>query len=109
MSFHLSAVSYELEDGHILKAVLRDADGEEQDAELDLNAYIGNNDGSFEWGGENFFDSAEEVELHREGEDDDEIPVLRARLGTVDGEQVDADVNLAERIGNDNGTLIFQA
>lgn len=45
MSFHLSAVSYELEDGHILKAVLRDAEGEEQDAELDLNAYIGNNDG----------------------------------------------------------------
>lgn len=45
MSFHLSAASYELEDGHILKAVLRDADGEEQEAELDLNAYIGNNDG----------------------------------------------------------------
>lgn len=45
MSFHLSAVSYELEDGHILKAVLHDAEGEEQEAELDLNAYIGNNDG----------------------------------------------------------------
>lgn len=45
MSFHQSAASYELEDGHILKAVLHDAEGEEQDAELDLNAYIGNNDG----------------------------------------------------------------
>jgi hypothetical protein len=45
MSFHLSAVSFELEDGHILKAVLHDSDGEEQESELDLNAYIGNNDG----------------------------------------------------------------
>lgn len=109
MSFHLSAVSYELEDGHILKAVLHDAEGEEQEAELDLNAYIGNNDGSFEWGGENFHDSAADVELHTEGEDDEQIPVLRARLGNIEGEEIDADINLAERIGNDNGTLIFQA
>ncbi|CAI7678511.1 hypothetical protein N7533_003867 [Penicillium manginii] len=107
MSFHLSAVSFELEDGHILKAVLHDSDGEEQESELDLNAYIGNNDGSFDWGGENFHDSAEDVELHREG--DDELPILRALLGNVEGEQVEANVNLSERIGNDNGTLIFQA
>lgn len=45
MSFHQSAASFELEDGHILKAVLRYGDEEEQDSELDLNAYIGNNDG----------------------------------------------------------------
>ncbi|KAJ5222111.1 uncharacterized protein N7469_010998 [Penicillium citrinum] len=107
MSFHQSAASYELEDGHILKAVLHDAEGEEQDAELDLNAYIGNNDGSFEWGGENFADSAQEIELNTEG--DEENPILRAKLGNVEGEEVEADLNLAERIGNDNGTLIFLA
>lgn len=47
MSFHKSGHDIELEDGHILKAVLRDADEEEIEAELDLNYYIGNNDGKF--------------------------------------------------------------
>ena len=63
--------------------------------------------GSFEWGGENFADSAQDIELETEG--DDENPILRAKLGNVDGEEVEADLNLAERIGNDNGTLIFLA
>ncbi|KAJ5089035.1 hypothetical protein N7532_007719 [Penicillium argentinense] len=105
MSFHLSAVSIELEDDHILKTVLRDADGEEQDSELDLNQFIGNNDGSFAWDDKNFQESASNISLTREG--DEEIPVLRATLGTVEGEEQEADINLAERIGNDNGTLVF--
>jgi len=63
--------------------------------------------GSFEWGGENFADSAQDIELNTEG--DEENPILRAKLGNVEGEEVEADLNLAERIGNDNGTLIFLA
>lgn len=47
MSFHESGHSIELEDDHILKAVLKDADDEEHESELDLNYYIGNNDGMF--------------------------------------------------------------
>lgn len=47
MSFHQSAVSFELNDDHILKAVLHNADGEENESELDLNHIIGNNDGMF--------------------------------------------------------------
>lgn len=46
MSFHQSAVSVELDDDHILKAALRNEDGDEQDSELDLNDIIGNNDGT---------------------------------------------------------------
>lgn len=45
MSFHESAVDIRLEDEHILKARLRNEDGEEQDAEINLNDFIGNDDG----------------------------------------------------------------
>ena len=64
--------------------------------------------GSFEWGGENFQDSAEDIELCSEDRDDGEaIPVLRACLGNLDGESVSADINLAERITNEDGHLRF--
>ena len=46
MSFHQSAVSFDLDDDHILKAVLRNEDGDEQESELDLNNIIGNNNGT---------------------------------------------------------------
>lgn len=61
--------------------------------------------GSFEWGGQNFSDTAEEVSFELEG--DDNLPILRAKLANSEGERLDADVNLAERIGNDNGTFSF--
>ncbi|KAJ6107218.1 hypothetical protein N7523_008541 [Penicillium sp. IBT 18751x] len=105
MSFHQSALSFELDDDHILKATLRTEDGEENESELDLNHIIGNNNGSFEWGGQDFKDSASDIELHREG--DEELPILRAKLKNVDDEEIDADVNLSERITNDNGNLVF--
>ncbi|OOQ89022.1 Cyanovirin-N like protein [Penicillium brasilianum] len=108
MSFHASATNIELEDGHILKATLRNSEGEEVDSELDLNKIIGNNDGSFQWGGENFQDSAEDIEFSRDERDDGEaIPVLRAQLGNLEGENVSADINLAERIANEDGHLVF--
>ncbi|KAJ5716571.1 hypothetical protein N7493_008482 [Penicillium malachiteum] len=105
MSFHKSSVSYVLEDDHILKAVLRTDDDEEQESVLDLNGIIGNDDGHFSWGGVNFQDSASSIELNIEG--DDEVPVLRATLISMEGEEIDADINLAERISNDNGNLVF--
>ncbi|KAJ5177223.1 uncharacterized protein N7482_003100 [Penicillium canariense] len=108
MSFHLSAVDIDLEDGHILKATLTMGDGEEVKSELDLNKYIGNNNGSFEWEGENFKDRAEDIEFSCEPRDDgEEIPVLRANLGNLDGEKVSADINLVERITNEDGHLKF--
>ena len=47
MSFHESASHIELEDGHILKAVLRNEDGDEQESSIDLNDHIGNDNGMF--------------------------------------------------------------
>lgn len=51
MSFHLSADNIHLVDDHILRASLRREDGEYQDAEIDLNSFIGNEDGMIHWDG----------------------------------------------------------
>ncbi|KAI8715248.1 CVNH domain-containing protein [Fusarium sp. LHS14.1] len=105
VNFHLSSEDIELEDGHILVAKCGNGDGEMVESRLDLDYYIGNDDGSFSWGGENFSGSAEDIELSIEG--DDNVPILRAKLNPIDGDPVDADLNLAERIGNDGGNLVF--
>lgn len=53
-----------------------------------------------------FADSADDIEFSLEGGDN--VPVLRARLTNEDGEQVDANVNLSERLGNNNGEFVFE-
>ncbi|KAJ5165568.1 Cyanovirin-N, partial [Penicillium coprophilum] len=105
MSFHASASNIELEDGHILKAVLRNEDGDEEESTLDLNDHIGNDNGHFQWEGGDFQSSADDISLELEG--DDNLPILRATLNDVEGEGQAADINLSERIGNDNGRLVF--
>ncbi|OLN97900.1 Cyanovirin-N-like protein [Colletotrichum chlorophyti] len=104
MSFHASAEDTRVDDGHILRARLQNGEGEFVDAELDLNQVLGNNNGSFEWGGEGFANSAEDISFDFEG---DGVPILRARLFNLEGEAVDSDVNLAERIGNNDGNFSF--
>ncbi|WYZ35917.1 hypothetical protein EsH8_X_000564 [Colletotrichum jinshuiense] len=104
MSFQASAQNARVDDGHILRAELQNGDGEWVGAEYDLNEAIGNNNGSFEWGGSGFANSAEDIRFEFEG---DGQPILRARLFNIEGEAIDADVNLAERIGNDNGHFSF--
>ena len=129
MSFHETASHIELVDGHILKALLRNENGDEEESTIDLNDHIGNDNGMltclclavplykimasvsltylghFHWDGGDFRASAEDVRFDREGEFG--VPVLRAVLRDVDGEGHDADLNLSERIGNDNGRLVF--
>ncbi|CDM29696.1 hypothetical protein DTO013E5_6077 [Penicillium roqueforti] len=105
MSFHESASHIELVDGHILRALLRTENGDEEESTIDLDHHIGNDNGHFHWDGGDFHASAENVRFDREGEYG--VPVLRAVLRDVDGEGHDADINLSERIGNDNGRLVF--
>ncbi|KAF5014027.1 hypothetical protein FDECE_8 [Fusarium decemcellulare] len=105
MSFHESAQEIVVEDGHILKAQLASGD-DWVDAEFDLNTVLGNSGGSFEWGGENFADSAEDISFELEG--DDGIPVLRASLGGGDDERYDADINLSEHIANVDGEFQYK-
>ncbi|KAK1590486.1 CVNH domain-containing protein [Colletotrichum navitas] len=105
MSFHVSAQDVRVDDGYILRARLNREDGECVDAEYNLNECLGNSNGSFEWGGSNFAQSAEDIHFSIEG--DAGVPVLRARLFNVEGQPIDCNVNLSERIGNDNGCFCF--
>lgn len=46
MSFYYTAENIRIEDGHILRARLQTADGNWNDSEIDLNSFIGNDNGS---------------------------------------------------------------
>ncbi|KAI1480999.1 hypothetical protein K445DRAFT_322672 [Daldinia sp. EC12] len=104
-NFYVSSTDIRVDDNHILRARLRTEDGGEVDSEIDLNQFIGNNNGRFEWGGVNFSETAQNVSFSIEG--GASVPVLRAELQNVDGEWVGADINLGERISNDNGRFQF--
>ncbi|RAL12064.1 CVNH domain-containing protein [Aspergillus homomorphus CBS 101889] len=106
MSFHLSASEVRIDDNRYLVAVLRDEDGNENESRLDLDEYLGNSEGRFEWGGNNFSESARDVHFAIEG--GGEVPVLRAELQNSEGEFFPADVNLSEHIENNNGNLIYE-
>merc|ERR1712137_522472 len=102
-NFFQTAQNIRLEDRHILRASLQRVDGEWQDAEIDLNQFIGNEDGHFQWDSAGFSDSAEDIWFSVEG--DGPVGILRAKLRTVDGELVDRDLNLSERLGNNDGNF----
>jgi hypothetical protein len=122
MSFHYSAENIRVDDGHILRARLQRADGEWEDAEIDLDQFIGNVDGMyhgylwqairidnmaghFQWDGENFSHTAQGAHFAIEG--DGSVPVLRAELFDAEGNAHSRDVNLAERVSNNNGQFNF--
>jgi hypothetical protein len=45
-NFHASAQDIRVDDGHILRAILTNAEGNPVEAEYDLNHVIGNDDGN---------------------------------------------------------------
>jgi hypothetical protein len=47
MSFHLSSENIRVENNHLLVGRLRTQNGELRDTEIDLNQFLGNNDGLF--------------------------------------------------------------
>ncbi|KAH6672932.1 Cyanovirin-N [Halenospora varia] len=74
------------------------------EAVFDLNTVLGNNNGRFSWGDGGYLESAQEFRFSVEG---DGIPVLRAQLRNADGEWVESDVNLDERIKFQDNQLVF--
>ncbi|EUC43135.1 hypothetical protein COCMIDRAFT_38868 [Bipolaris oryzae ATCC 44560] len=105
MTFYHTAENIRIEDGHILRARLQRADGEWNDSEIDLNSCIGNDNGHFIWDGEGFAGSASNIHFALEGDGD--VPVLRANLRDVDGNEESRDINLGERITNEDGNFRF--
>lgn len=61
--------------------------------------------GRFEWDGVNFTESAQNISFKIEG--GGAVPVLRAELRNAEGNYQGADVNLSERVENENGNLVF--
>jgi hypothetical protein len=51
MSFQASAREFFLEDGHILFAIVADREENWVESRIDLNNFIGNEDGWFMWDG----------------------------------------------------------
>jgi hypothetical protein len=99
MSFSLSANNSQIKEGH-LHAHVRRIDGSwNEDAKLNLDHHIGNNNGVLEWGGQNFSQSVQNVHL-RDGH------ILEADARRVDGSWNRTSINLNEKIGNNNGELV---
>ncbi|KAM3068926.1 hypothetical protein ACMFMG_004100 [Clarireedia jacksonii] len=111
MSFHASAQDITLQSAdrlHLLTANLRKIDGTYSMSQLNLDTCIGNNDGNFEWGGENFSHSMPSGEAEIIFEGDDHQPVLHAFLKKIDGEINESKLKLSERINNEDGKLVFK-
>ncbi|KAG5987734.1 hypothetical protein E4U54_004890 [Claviceps lovelessii] len=101
MSFSATSQDFWLEDRHILHALCRDVDDNLQDSSLDLNTCLGNENGYFRWGGENFSETASDVELSGS--------LLIATMLTEQGKPGERqNINLNEHIANDNGRLVFE-
>lgn len=102
MAFHKSAKDVDVIDGYLL-AICTDCSGQDQEAELKLDLYLGNSNGFFEWGGTNFSRSTKDMVVINEG---DSI-FLHAKLETKNLTWRDAKVNLSDRITNSNGVLKY--
>ncbi|EFQ93700.1 hypothetical protein CFE70_001556 [Pyrenophora teres f. teres 0-1] len=105
MTFYHTAENIRIDDGHMLRARLQTADGDWNDSEIDLNQCVGNDNGHFCWDAENFSQSAENIHFALEGDGD--VPVLRATLKDAEGNGQERDLNLGERISNENGNFQF--
>ncbi|CAG8949288.1 hypothetical protein HYFRA_00004913 [Hymenoscyphus fraxineus] len=105
MSFHSTAQDIRVDDNHILRARLQNNNGDWVDAEMDLNTCLANNNGHFEWTGQGFSNSIQSMSFSIEGGAN--VPILRAQLLNVEGQCCGADVNLAERIANEDGRFVF--
>jgi hypothetical protein len=61
--------------------------------------------GHFTWDGENFSQTAEHIQFTLEGDGD--VPVLRASLFDAEGNSETRDINLGERIANNDGNFVY--
>lgn len=91
--------SIRLEDNHILVANLETADKNWNESSIDLNKFIGNEDGYFVWDGENFSETCYNIRL--------EGSILYADLSNREGNYCQNSIDLAERIENQDGNFAF--
>ncbi|KAL7917639.1 Cyanovirin-N [Trichoderma austrokoningii] len=101
MAFYQSAQGIRLE-GSVLIATVATEAGDWVESTLDINEYIGNNDGVFEFGGSGIFDSVDVESWRLEG------PMLITSMYRLDGSLAEEQfINLDDYIGNEDGVLVF--
>lgn len=101
-NFRASSHDVHIEGRSTLVAECFDVHGHKQRSAIDLNDCLTNNGGRIEWvRGGNFAASAQHIRLKHDEN------VLEAELGDGRGGWQHCEVNLNERIGNDNGRLHF--
>jgi hypothetical protein len=102
-NFSSSSQQISIDGDHDLIARCRAVDGSEKMSALSLNKVLGNDNGRFVWvdDGGNFGASARNVRLVDNGR------ILEAELKNIGGEWQWSRVWLDERIGNNNGDLMF--
>ena len=98
MSFSKSAQNSHYKDGH-LHSTVRRIDGSWNDSKINLNHHVGNDNGHLVWGGENFSLSSQNITVH-------DGHKLKAECRRIDGSWNWSEINLDERIGNNNGDLV---
>ncbi|KAJ5669044.1 hypothetical protein N7462_010114 [Penicillium macrosclerotiorum] len=96
--WHESARNIRL-NGWTVWADLQLRDGSWKERSLDLDEYLGNDNGNFKWNGRNISDSAKDpILVFWEG-----YPIIRASLQDTNGNYHQKDYNLSDEIGNFNG------
>ncbi|RJE26799.1 CVNH domain protein [Aspergillus sclerotialis] len=105
--FQNSSTSITLRNNHFLHCFCQKPDGSYECSQIDLNDCLGNNNGKFVWGGDNFANNASQIHLSIEGEAG--VPYLHAQLNDRKGSVQSASVNLGECIRNEAGALEYGA
>lgn len=101
MSFSLSSQNAQIKGG-FLHVHARRIDGSwHEDAKINLDHHIGNNNGVLEWGAQNFSQSVRDVHLH-------DGHKLECEARRIDGTWNKTSINLNDKIGNNNGELVHQ-
>ncbi|OJJ43047.1 hypothetical protein ASPZODRAFT_146357 [Penicilliopsis zonata CBS 506.65] len=107
MSFHNSSHDIRIEFADrstFLVAMVKDAHGHPHPNRIRLDKHIGNSDGWFIWGGENFTATARDIRLDQGPRG----PKLTAELPMRNGGFRERQgIDLADKIENQNGHLVF--
>ena len=114
MSFSQSSQNIQLIDNHILRAKVRDENGNWRQSEIDLNKFIGNYDGTLQWTERSSFVQTPELAItnvpdfsHSARDVRVVGPALFASVSNRKGEWSERSLDLDYAIGNENGKLTY--
>lgn len=96
MSFSKSSNNISMK-GSTLRAYCKGISGGYTNSSINLDNYVGNNNGNLEWGGKNFSHSSDNISVSGS--------TLYAKCRRIDGTYNQSSLNLDKYVGNSNGKL----